>query len=73
MKNLIEEKLPFLWIFLEKPLPESNLNTNYDEINDYNVVIKNDKNIPAILFDKFFRRTLTITEVKKEKTDDDPS
>ncbi|MHA1972567.1 MAG: hypothetical protein ACTSW1_06230 [Candidatus Hodarchaeales archaeon] len=62
----------FLWNYVEDSLKEIEINYEYNVKLDLNVS-KNNKDIPIIMNNLEFSKTMTKTMVKKESDDQDPS
>jgi hypothetical protein len=65
--------MPFVWTMFESKSPNFVYKYIYDDNIDLNIIEINGKHVPLIIYDDIFRKTHTVTEVKNEKIDEDPS
>ena len=61
----------FVWNYIEDAFLEVKMDFSYDASLDLNVLFDGTKTKPAIISDVVFRRTMTVTKVKKETNDVD--
>lgn len=62
---------PFLWHFMEEPLPKPKIDRYYDEERDLNMTRIEGQSVPVVLVERFLVETHTKTMVEKEKDDTD--
>jgi len=65
------KETPFLWHFMERPLPRPKIDGYYDEENDLNMTRIEGRSVPVVLVERFLVETQTKTMVEKEKDDTD--
>ena len=65
------KEMPFLWHFMEQPLPEPKIDEYYDEEKDLNMTRIKGRSVPVVLAKPFLVETHTKTMVKKERDDTD--